>query len=89
MVSNGKLISNPRPFNKLERQLKLLQKRVTRKVKESNSQKKAQEKVSKLHERIANTRKNYHWLVAHELCNEAGMIFVEDLNLKVGLGIKM
>lgn len=81
-ICDGRLIPNPRPFKKLERQLKLLQKRVSRKVKGSNSRKKAQSKVSQLHERIANTRKNYHWLVAHELCDQAGMIFVEYLNLK-------
>jgi putative transposase len=81
-VSNGKLFPNPRPFKKLERKLKLLQQTVSRKVKGSSNRKKAQVKVSKLHERIANTRKNYHWLLAHNLCDWAGMIFVEDLNLK-------
>ncbi len=81
-VSNGKLFPNPRPFKKLERKLRLLQQRVSRKVKGSNNRKKAQRKVSHLHERIANTRKNYYWLLAHNLCDWAGMIFVEDLNLK-------
>jgi putative transposase len=81
-VSNGKLFPNPRPFRKLERKLKLLQRSVSRKVKGSNNRKKAQFKVSKLHERIANVRKDYHWLLAHNLCNWAGMIFAEDLNLK-------
>ena len=81
-ASNGKLFPNPRPFKKLERKLKLLQQRVSRKVKESNNRRGAQRKVSKLHERIANTRKNYYWLLAHNLCDWAGMIFVEDLNLK-------
>lgn len=81
-VSNGKLFPNPRPFQKLERKLRLLQRLVSRKVKGSNNCKKAQCKVSLLHERIANTRKNYYWLLAHNLCDWAGMIFVEDLNLK-------
>ncbi len=81
-VSNGKLFPNPRPFRKLERKLKLLQRSVSRKVKGSNNRKKAQFKVSKLHERIANVRKDYHWILAHNLCNWAGMIFAEDLNLK-------
>jgi putative transposase len=81
-VSNGKLFPNPRPFKKLERKLKLLQQRLSRKVKGSNNRKKAQLIVSKLHERIANVRKDYHWLLAHNLCDWAGMIFVEDLNLK-------
>ncbi|HEY9667911.1 MAG TPA: transposase [Coleofasciculaceae cyanobacterium] len=81
-VSNGKLFPNPRPFKKLERKLKLLQRKCSRKVKGSNNRRKAQVKVTKLHERIANTRKNYHWLLAHNLCDWAGTIFVEDLNLK-------
>ena len=81
-VSNGKLFPNPRPFRKLEHQLKLLQHRVSRKRLGSNNRKKAQCKVSKLHERIANTKKNYYWLLAHNLCDSAGTIFVEDLNLK-------
>ncbi len=81
-VSNGKLFPNPRPFKKLERKLKLLQQRVSRKVKGSNNRKRAQVKVSHLHERIANVRKNYYWLACHNLCDWAGMIFVENLNLK-------
>ena len=81
-VSNGKLFPNPKPFRKLESQLKLLQKRVSRKRPGSNNRAKAQAKVSRLHERIANIRKNYHWELAHNLCDWAGMIFAENLNLK-------
>ena len=81
-VSNGRLFPNPKPFRKLERQLKLLQKRVNRKRPGSNNLQKEQAKVSRLHERIANIRKNYHWELAHKLCDWAGMIFAESLNLK-------
>jgi putative transposase len=81
-ISNGKLFPNPRPFKNLERKLKLLQRSVSRKILGSSNRKKAQAKVSKLHERIKNIRKEYHWLLAHNLCDWAGMIFVEDLNLK-------
>ncbi|NEO90688.1 MAG: transposase [Moorea sp. SIO3G5] len=81
-VSNGALFPNPRPFKRLERKLKLLQRRVSRKRIGSGNRRKAQKKVSKLHERIANIRKDYYWELAHHLCDWAGMIFVEDLNLK-------
>ncbi|WP_044210752.1 RNA-guided endonuclease InsQ/TnpB family protein [Coleofasciculus chthonoplastes] len=81
-VSNGRLFPNPKPFRKLERKLKLLQQKVSRKRLGSNNRKKAQAKVSRLHERIANIRKNYHWELAHNLCDWAGMIFAESLNLK-------
>jgi putative transposase len=81
-TSNGRLFPNPRPFRKLERKLKLLQRSVSRKSLRSSNRRSAQVKVSRLHERIANVRKNYHWELAHNLCDWAGMIFVEDLNLK-------
>jgi putative transposase len=62
----------------------LLQQRVSKKQKGSNNWKKAVSKVAKLHEYIANARKDFHWKIAHQLCQQAGMIFVEDLNL-IGL----
>jgi putative transposase len=53
-VSNGKIFPNPRPFKHLEIKLKSLQKKVTNKRLGSNNRKKAQAKVARLHERIAN-----------------------------------
>ena len=80
-TSGGLILHRPRFFVDLERKLRLLQQRVSRK-KGSNSWKKAQQKVSKFHEKIANTRSDYHWKIAHLICDTAGMVFVEDLNLK-------
>ncbi|MEQ9485188.1 RNA-guided endonuclease InsQ/TnpB family protein [Coleofasciculus chthonoplastes] len=81
-VSNGRTFPNPRPFKRLESKLKSLQKKVSKKRPGSNNRAKAQAKVSRLHERIASTRKNYHWELAHNLCDWADMIFAEQLNLK-------
>ncbi|MEQ8956584.1 MAG: transposase, partial [Coleofasciculus sp. C2-GNP5-27] len=81
-VSNGRTFPNLRPFKRLESKLKSLQKKVASKQFGSNNRAKAQAKVSRLHERIANTRKNYHWELAHNLCDWADMIFAEQLNLK-------
>jgi len=50
----------------------------------SNNRKKAQKKVAKLHEYVSNCQKDWHRKLSHKLCDGAGMIFVEDLNL-VGL----
>jgi len=33
-----------------------------------------------LHEKVANRRKDYHFKLAHQLCDGVGMIFVEDIN---------
>ncbi|WP_333433734.1 transposase [Microcoleus sp. D2_18a_D3] len=81
-TSSGLTLPRPRFFVDLQRKLKLLQQRVNRKKLGSNNWRKAQTKVAKLHEHISNTRKNFHWRTAHLLCNQAGMIFVEDLNCK-------
>ncbi|ARV62132.1 transposase [Nostocales cyanobacterium HT-58-2] len=83
-ASNGLVVKRPKFFVDLQRKLKLLQQRVSRKKLGSNNWRKAQVKVARLHERIANTRKDFHWKVAHQLCDQAKTIFVEDLNL-VGL----
>ena len=83
-TSNGYCVKRPKFFVDLQRKLKLLQQRVSSKKLGSNNWHKAQQKVRKLHEHISNTRKDFHWKVAHELCNQAKTIFVEDLNL-VGL----
>jgi putative transposase len=81
-TSDGLTLSRPRFFVDLERKLKSLQQRVSKKTKGSNNRKKAQKRVSKLYEKIANTRSDYHWKLAHHICDTAGMVFVEDLNFK-------
>ena len=83
-TSNGLLVKRPRFFVDAQRQLKLLQQRVSRKRLGSNNWKKAQKKVAKLHEYVANCRKDWQRKLSHQICNDAGMVFVEDLNL-VGL----
>ncbi|HEY9801528.1 MAG TPA: transposase [Leptolyngbyaceae cyanobacterium] len=83
-TSNGLTVKRPRFFGDAERKLKLLQQRVSRKQPGSNNWRKAQKKVAKLHEYVANCRKDWHRKLSHQICNNAGMVFVEDLNL-VGL----
>ena len=81
-TSTGNLIARPKFFVDLQRKLKLLQQRVSHKKLGSNNWRKAAQKVARLHEHITNTRKDFHYKLAHRLCNGVGMIFAEDLNLK-------
>ena len=81
-TSQGELIARPKFFVELQSQLKWLQRRLSKKQKGSKNWHKAREKVAKLHEHIYNTRKNFHYQVAHHLCDQANIIFAEDLNLK-------
>ncbi len=83
-ASDGLQVNRPRFFVDLQRELKLLQRRLKRKDLGSNNSKKLQLKISKLHERISNTRKDFHFNIAHRLCDRGDVIVVEDLNL-IGL----
>src|SRR4028119_1269162 len=79
-TSKGLLIKRTSFFCEAERKLKLLQKRVTRKKIVSKNRKNSAEKVALLHEYVANSRKDWHCKLSHQICDNAGMVFVEDLN---------
>ena len=87
-TSKGLLIKKTRFFADAERKLKLLQQRVTRKIIGLNNWKRAAKKVALLHEYVANCRKDWHRKLSHQICDDAGMVFVECLNL-VGLSRAM
>ena len=74
-TSAGEQIARPRFFVDLQRKLKLLQQRASHKKLGSNNWRKAQAKVARLYEHIHDTRKDFHFKLAHKLCDQAGMIF--------------
>ena len=71
----------PEFFKHNRRRLATAQRKLSRKVKGSNNHKRATLQVTRLHEHIANQRSNYHWQLAHKLCNENDTLIFEDLNL--------
>jgi putative transposase len=81
-TSDGELIERPRFLNSLHRKLKLLQRRLKNKQKGSNNRHKLNWKIARLHQRIADTRKDWHFKLTHKLCDDAGMIFVEDIDFR-------
>ncbi|MGL5875969.1 MAG: RNA-guided endonuclease InsQ/TnpB family protein [Xenococcaceae cyanobacterium] len=81
-TSNGALIERPRFLQDLHRKLKLLQRRLKHKQKGSNNRHKLTRKIARLHQRIADTRKDWHFKLAHKLCDDAGMLFVEDIDVR-------
>lgn len=81
-TSEGELIARPRFFVEAQHRLKVLNRAASRKQKGSKNQRKARQKVARIYERIANRRKDFHRKTAHRLCDHAGMIFAEALNLK-------
>jgi putative transposase len=83
-TSEGLQLERPKFFVDMQRKLKLLQRRLKGKQLGSANWKKQQRKIASLHERIANTRKDFHHKAAHKLCDGADVVAVEKLNL-VGL----
>jgi len=82
-TSDGELIDRPRFLQTLHRKLKLLQRRLKKKQKGSNNRHKLNRKIARLHQRICDTRKDWHFKLAHKLCDDVGMIFVEDIDFRV------
>lgn len=82
-TSDGELVERPRFLNTLHRKLKLLQRRLKNKKKGSNNRHKLNRKIARLHQRISDTRKDWHFKLAHRLCTDAGMMFVEDIDFRV------
>ena len=74
------LIKSPKFLRGQLRKLKSLQRRLKKKIKGSHNWLKLQKKIAKFHEKVANTRRDWHFNLAHYLCGQADNIFVEDIN---------
>ena len=82
-TSDGVLVRPPKFFKNLQSELKLLQRRLSRKQKRSSNYEKQRLKVARMHHTIDNTRKDFHFKQAHALCDSADMVFMEDLDYRV------
>jgi putative transposase len=81
-TSDNEQINRPRFLQTLHSELKLLQRRLKHKQKRSHNRHKLNRKIARIHQRIADTRKDWHFKLAHHLCDGAGMIFVEDIDFR-------
>ncbi len=79
-TSSEELIKAPKFLRSKLRELKLLQRRLKLKKKGSSNWLKLQKRIAKFQEKIANTRKDWHFKLAHHLCNQTDNIFVENIN---------
>ena len=82
ITSDGEVFENKHFFKKEEKQIKKLQRQLSKKVKGSNNRKKAQIRIAKLFERITNKKNAYIHYVANELLSYFDTIFMEDLNVQ-------
>lgn len=82
ITSDGEVFENKHFFKKEEKQIKRLQRQLSKKAKGSNNRKKAQVRIAKLFERITNKKEVYIHYVVNELVIYFDTVFMEDLNVK-------
>lgn len=81
ITSDGEVFENKHFFKKEEKQIKKLQRQLSKKVNGSNNRKKVQIHIAKLFERITNKKNAYIHYVINELLTYFDTIFMEDLNV--------
>ena len=82
ITSDGSKFANPRWLKKHERNLKIKQKSLSRKKKDSNNRAKARLKVAKVHNKITRCREDFHHKLSRRIVNENQVIVCENLNIK-------
>ncbi len=82
-TSDSYIEPRPKFFKTAYSRLKVLQKRLSRKVKRGKNYEKARIKVAKQHNHIAFKRTDYQLKLAHKLCDLADTIYVEDCDFRI------
>ena len=81
-LSTGEKIPNPKHLSRSEKRLKMLQRNLSIKKKDSKRKEKARIKVAKQHEKIKNQRKDFLHKLSKRLIDENQIICLEDLKVK-------
>ena len=81
-LSNGERVSNPKHGAKWQRRLAFYQKRLARAKKGSKRREKVRRHVARIHEKIANSRRDTLHKLSTDLVTRSDVICVEDLNLR-------
>lgn len=82
VLSNGQVFANPKFYEKDEKRLKVLQRRLSRKQKGSNRRERVRLAVAKQHEKIRSHRENFIHQVTSRIVRENQTVIIEDLNVE-------
>lgn len=81
-TSDGQKIEPQKYYRKLEKRLKRLQRKMSRKPKGSKNREKSRIELAKQSEKVSNKRNDFQHKVSRELVNTYDIICLEDLNVK-------
>ena len=73
---------SPLFFSRNSRHVKKANRNLSHKKKGSNNRHRARQNLARVHRRVANQRRDYHWQLAHHLCKEYDLMCFEKLNIK-------
>jgi putative transposase len=82
ILSDGTKVENPKWLRKTEKRIKKIQRNLSRKQRCSKNYEKTRIKLAKLHEKIANQRKDFLHQLSSKIINENQVIVLEDLKVK-------
>ena len=82
ITSDGEKYSNPKEILKREKQLKMIQKKLSRQVKGSNNYNKTKMILARIHSKIKNSRKHNMITIINKIVKEHDIIVSEKLNVK-------
>ncbi len=82
IFDSGEVIENPKYYRKTEYKITKTQRQLSKCKKFSKNYKKVNLKLSKLHEKIKNQRKDFQHKISRQIVNENQIIVSEDLNVK-------
>ena len=77
----GQLIEAPQFFRSDLPRLRKIQRQVSKKIIGSNNKKEGVRHIARRHIRISDKRLNFHFQLAHDLCDQYDVMFFEDLNI--------
>ena len=81
-LSNGEVVGRCAPLKQHARKLAKLERRLARKKRFSNNWKKAKARISKLHQHIANSRKDFVHKTSDSISKNHAVVVVEGLQVK-------
>ena len=81
-LNTGEKIQHPQPLKQSLKELRKLNKAVSRKIKGSNNWWRAVRELARLYRKIANQRRDWHYKRATDLCKRFDTLVTETLNLE-------
>lgn len=82
VTDTGEAIPNPRVLQRELKRLRVEQRALARKARGSGNRLRQKQRVTRLHMRVADRRRDFHYKTAAELIAKGNSIAVEDLNIK-------